>query len=139
MRVQYASRAAHLPERAQLRRWAKAAAQQAMDFTLRFVDEAEARAMNATYRHKDYATNVLTFIYASQPVLHGDIAICPRIVAREARAQGKPLKHHYAHLVTHGVLHLQGYDHENKKDAAQMEALEVALLARFRIPNPYGH
>ncbi|MBU6436516.1 MAG: rRNA maturation RNase YbeY [Betaproteobacteria bacterium] len=120
-----------------VRRWVQAALECDAVLTLRFVGDAEGRALNRTFRGKDYATNVLTFDYAHRPV-QADIVLCSPVVAREARAQGKPLLAHYAHLVMHGVLHAQGYDHEQPRDAERMEAREVALLARFRLPDPYA-
>jgi len=101
----------------------------------------DARELNRRYRGKDYPTNVLSFPYEPLPGertgLLGDIAICPAVVAREAREQGKPLRHHYAHLTVHGVLHLLGHDHETAEEAARMEAREVRVLAGLGIPNPY--
>ena len=100
--------------------------------------EAEARALNAQYRHRDYATNVLTFDYEREPVIMADLVLCGPVVEREAREQGKPLQAHYAHLLVHGTLHAQGYDHEtNERDALEMEALEVLLLGALGFPNPY--
>ena len=103
--------------------------------------EAEARRLNRDYRGKDYATNVLSFPYEAirserSPTL-GDLAICPRVVAREARAQGKRARDHFAHLTVHGTLHLLGYDHERARDAAAMEAIERRVLAGLGIPDPY--
>ena len=93
--------------------------------------------MNRDYRGKDYATNVLSFIYESTPVV-GDLVICLPVVLREAKEQGKPVNTHMAHLIVHGMLHLQAYEHEtNKQDAARMEAREREILARFGIPDPY--
>ncbi len=136
--VQYTCGAvSHLPERAQVRRWMRAAALSPLQATVRFVGEGEARALNAQFRSKDYATNVLTFVYETAPQVLGDIAICPRVVAREAKAQRKSVAAHYAHLVIHGALHLQGYDHERKRDAIIMEAMECEILKRFRITDPY--
>ena len=112
-----------------LRRWVKAALQQDARLTLRFVDEVEGRELNHTYRGKDYATNVLSFPYDTEPVICGDLVICVPVVEREAGEQGKALMAHYAHLVVHGVLHLQGYDHETSEaDADLMEAKEAAIL-----------
>lgn len=108
-----------------------------MRATLRFVDADEGRALNRAYRGKDYATNVLSFVYETCPV-SGDLVICTDVVRREAQDQGKPFKAHLAHMVVHGMLHLQGYDHETgQRDAARMEAREREILARFRIPDPY--
>ena len=138
--VQYACAAAPLPARAQIRRWVGAAQERPLRATVRFVDAEEGRALNRDYRGKDYATNVLSFVYDSAPVAVGDLVVCLPVVKREARAQGKPLQAHMAHMIVHGMLHLQGYDHETgAQDAARMEARERAILARFRIPDPYAN
>lgn len=137
--VQYASAASDLPSRAQIRRWVAATLEGPAEITVRIVEADEARALNQDFRHKDYVPNVLTFEYGeiSPGILGGDVVICAPVVEREAREQGKPLLHHYAHMTIHGVLHLQGYDHLDSEEAAAMEALEIRLLARFRIPDPY--
>jgi probable rRNA maturation factor len=135
--VQFASNAKKLPTRQQFRRWVKVALQQDVQMVLRIVDEIEGRALNQSYRGKDYATNVLTFVYDDSEPLYGDVVICAPVVAREAKEQGKELLAHFAHLTIHAVLHLQGYDHENKRDAEEMEALETALLLKLRYPAPY--
>lgn len=135
--VQYASDAKALPTRSQLRRWVNAAQEQDVQIALRIVDELEGRALNLGYRHKDYATNVLTFVYDDNDPLYGDVVICAPVVAREAQEQGKELLAHYAHLTLHAVLHLQGYDHERKRDAVRMEARETALMLKLRYPAPY--
>ena len=132
-----------LPERAQIRAWVRAAldvdAPHGGQITVRFVDAEEGQTLNRDYRGKDYATNVLTFPYDVEPIIYGDIVICAAVVAREAADQGKPLTNHYAHLIVHGVLHLQGYDHEiSAADAETMEAHERALLAGFGIADPYA-
>ena len=146
--VQLAVRAAGLPVRSTLRRWVGAALERNGAITLRFVGLAEGRRLNARFRGKDYATNVLTFVYddpsheaprvapGALPVA-GDIVICVPVARREARAAGRPLRAHLAHLVVHGVLHLQGHDHEDDRDADRMERREVEVLARFRYPDPY--
>jgi probable rRNA maturation factor len=136
--VQYASTADGLPTRSQVRRWARAALAGDASVTVRFVDAAEGRSLNAEYRGKDYATNVLTFVYDERKTRIGDVVLCAPVIRKEATAQGKTLAAHYAHLVIHGMLHLQGYDHERAADAAAMEARERALLARFRLPDPYA-
>ncbi len=137
--VQYASAAAHLPTRPQFRRWMKAALQQDAQVTLRVVDEAEGRELNKAYRGKDYATNVLTFVYDDVPApLCGDVVLCAPVVAREAQEQHKALLAHYAHLVVHAALHLQGYDHEDAREAEAMEALETALMAKLGYADPYA-
>lgn len=136
--MQYGCADERLPDRSQVRRWVKAAQEIAVQLTVRFVDAKEGRALNRDFRGKDYATNVLTFVYETQPVL-GDLVICTAVVRREAKEQGKPFKAHLAHMVVHGMLHLQGYDHETgAADAARMEAREREILARFGIPDPYS-
>ena len=137
--VQFASEADELPTRAQIRRWVAAALEHNAEITVRIVDAEEAQALNQDYRHKGYVPNVLTFEYGeiSPGVLGGDVVICAPVVEREAREQGKPLQHHYAHMTVHGVLHLQGYDHLDPADADIMESREAVILKRFRIPNPY--
>jgi probable rRNA maturation factor len=135
--VQYASDTRKLPARAQIRRWIKAAFQRDANITLRIVDEPEARELNRTYRGKDYATNVLTFVYDDTGQSSGDVVICAPVVAREAAAQHKDLLAHYAHLAIHAALHLQGYEHDNDADAAEMEALEIALMVKLGYPDPY--
>ena len=137
--VQYACDGPQLPSRAQLRRWAAAAREKRLSATVRFVGAAEGRALNRDYRGRDYATNVLSFVYEEGRAASGDLVICLPVVAKEAKAQGKPFKAHMAHMVVHGMLHLQGYDHETgPADAARMEARERAILARFGIPDPYN-
>ena len=135
--VQYASHCGGLPTRQQFRRWLKVALQQDLRCTLRIVDEAEGRQLNHDYRGKDYATNVLTFVYDDTVPLSGDIVICAPVVAREAAEQGKPCLVHYAHLTLHSALHLQGYDHEHEAEASGMEALETALMLKLGYPAPY--
>jgi probable rRNA maturation factor len=135
--VQYASGAQHLPTRAQFRRWIKAALQRDVNVTLRIVDGPEGRELNRNYRGKDYATNVLTFVYDDIEPLTGDVVICAPVVAREADAQHKDLLSHYAHLAIHAALHLQGYEHDSDADAAGMETLETALMLKLHYPDPY--
>jgi probable rRNA maturation factor len=137
--VQFASEASELPTRAQIRRWVAAALEHAAEITVRIVDAGEAQTLNQDYRDKDYVPNVLTFEYGeiAPGILGGDVVICAPVVEREAREQGKPLQHHYAHMTVHGVLHLQGYDHIDPADADIMESREAVILRRFRIPNPY--
>lgn len=135
--VQYATAAPNVPTRAQFRRWFKCALQCDVTITLRIVDEVEGRELNKNYRDKDYATNVLTFVYDEAQLLSGDLVICAPIVEQEAAAQLKDLADHYAHLTIHAALHLQGYDHVNEADAFEMEALETALMLKLRYPDPY--
>ncbi|MEI6620001.1 MAG: rRNA maturation RNase YbeY [Betaproteobacteria bacterium] len=119
-------------------RWIRHALANAADITVRIVDAPEAQDLNRSYRGKDYATNVLTFDYSRAPLVHADLVLCAPVVAREALAQGKSLQAHYAHLIVHGTLHAQGWDHENSlADARAMEAHEVALLAGLGFGNPY--
>ena len=134
--IQRASRASHIPSDTRLRRWARATLP-AATVTLRFVAEAEGRRLNREFRGKDYATNVLTFAY-NVAALTGDVVICAPVVAREARVQGKAVVAHYAHLVVHGLLHLQGHDHEEEAPAARMERRERAILRTLGYPDPYA-
>ncbi len=137
--VQYVSTAQSIPTRPQFRRWVQKALHKSLGMTIRIVDEAEGHELNKTYRGKDYATNVLTFVYDDMPsLLLGDVVICAPVVEKEAAEQGKSLMAHYAHLTLHAVLHLQGYDHENEADAAKMEALETQLMLKLHFPNPYA-
>ncbi len=136
--VQYACHAEDLPSRAEFRRWARAALKGGGQVTIRLVDTEEIRALNRDYRHKDYATNVLSFPYDTEPRLAGDLVLCPEVVAREAEEQGKTLDAHYAHLVVHGMLHLQGFDHEACEiDAERMENEETRILAALSYSDPY--
>lgn len=135
--VQYACHNDALPLRSQIRRWVKATLETDVQATIRFVDAKEGRTLNRDFRGKDYATNVLSFVYEPRPVV-GDLVICTPVVQREAKEQDKSFKAHLAHMVVHGMLHLQGYDHETgARDAARMEAREREVLARFGIPDPY--
>lgn len=135
--VQYAAGMADMPARSQFRRWVKAALERDVKITLRIVGEAEGRALNKDFRSKDYATNVLTFVYGDMAPLSGDIVICAPTVKKEAREQHKELHAHYAHLAIHAALHLQGYDHEHDADAAVMEARETAILLKLGYADPY--
>lgn len=153
--VQLASARVGVPHARTLSRWAEVAYSHSPPrrrpigaaVTIRIVGAAESRRLNRTWRGKDKPTNVLSFPAAPLPVPRGhaqetpelgDLAICAPIVAREARAQGKPAQAHWAHMVVHGVLHLLGYDHEIDRDAAQMEAREVKILAQLGYANPYA-
>ncbi|HRE16409.1 MAG TPA: rRNA maturation RNase YbeY [Rhodocyclaceae bacterium] len=137
--VQYACNQEGLPSRAAFRRWARAALEGGGQVTIRLVDADEGQALNAEYRGKDYATNVLSFPYDTDPRLVGDLVICHPVVLREAAAEGNTADAHYAHLVVHGMLHLQGYDHETSdEDAEIMEAEERRILAALGYPDPYA-
>ncbi len=120
-----------MPSAAKLRQWAALVPLQA---TVRIVGAREGRGLNRRFRGKDYATNVLSFPYGRE---EGDVVLCHPVIAREARAQGKTLCAHYAHLVLHGLLHLRGYRHEKKQEALRMERAEIRLLARAGFGNPY--
>jgi probable rRNA maturation factor len=134
--VQYALLAEGLPTRAQVRRWVKAALAQDAQITVRFVDAEEGQALNRDYRGKNSATNVLSFIYESVPVV-GDLVVCVPVVVDEAQTQHKSAAAHFAHLVVHGVLHLQGFDHETEADAQVMEARETEIVTRLGYAKPY--
>ena len=136
--VQYACNREGLPLRADFVRWARAALVGGGEITIRLVEAEEAQALNKEYRSKDYATNVLSFPYDTEPVVMGDLVICPSVVAREASEQNKPLAAHYAHLTVHGMLHLQGWDHDNDDDAEAMENEEKEILAALGYPDPYA-
>ena len=127
-----------LPHRETMARWMKAALEIDGEFTVRFVDEEEGRALNSQFRRKDYATNVLTFDYQREPVVMADIVICPAVLERQALEQNKPFRDHLAHLLVHGVLHAQGYDHLNDEEAEEMEARETEILTGLGFPNPYS-
>jgi probable rRNA maturation factor len=136
--VQYACSDAALPPRPFVRRCVQASLEGPAEVTVRFVDADEGRTLNRDWRHKDYATNVLSFDYEREPVVMGDLALCLPVVLREAAAQGKDAAAHFAHLIVHGMLHLQGYDHETgAEDAVRMEAREREILARLGYPDPY--
>jgi len=138
MTVQYAINARGLPSRARFRRWAHAALERDARLTVRIVGSSEARALNRHFRGTDRPTNVLTFVLRKRPRLEGDIALCAPVIAREARAGHRSAAAHYAHLVVHGVLHLQGYDHETERQARLMERRESRVVARLGFPDPYG-
>ena len=119
-------------------RWIRHALAADAEITVRIVGAEEGQALNRDYRHKDYATNVLTFDYAQDPLVMADLVLCAPVVAREAQEQGKTLQAHYAHLLVHGVLHAQGWDHETSEaDALEMEAYEVEILAGLGFDSPY--
>jgi len=134
--VQRASKASHIPPDASLRRWARATLTRRAEVTLRYVAESEGRRLNREFRGRDYATNVLTFVYGTNP-LAGDIVICAPVVAREAKSQGKRVAAHHAHLFVHGLLHLAGFDHAEDGEARRMEGRERRILASLGFPDPY--
>ena len=137
--VQIASRLPGIPDDRLFRKWLKAALPTPAELTLRVVNAAEGRNLNSTFRGKDYATNVLTFIYhpPGANILMGDVVLCAPVVAREARDQQKALAAHYAHLTVHGALHLAGWDHDSAREAKVMEAREIAILDALGYANPY--
>lgn len=138
--IQRMSRLPGIPADAAFRAWVRAALDHPAEVTLRVVNAAEGRNLNSAFRGKDYATNVLTFVYHEPRAERwmGDLVLCAPVVAREAREQGKALRDHYAHLTIHGALHLAGMDHEKTREAKAMEAREVELLAGFGIADPYS-
>ncbi|MDR1661322.1 MAG: rRNA maturation RNase YbeY [Azoarcus sp.] len=130
------------PKKHQIRRWAQAALLRDIEAAVRLVGETEGRELNKHYRGKDAATNVLTFSYDSDASddapLRGDLVLCVPVVAREAGEQGKSLDAHFAHLVVHGMLHLQGFDHKDKEDTERMEARERDILRALGYADPYA-
>ena len=153
MTVQYATSTREpLPPKPLLRKWIKAALAHDAEIALRIVDEAEGHRLNRDFRNKDYATNVLTFVYGDAQTdpdvlsgvsrdahpLAGDIVLCAPVVENEARQQQKNLMAHYAHLTVHGILHLQGHDHQEEAEAEEMEEMETRILARLGYEDPYA-
>ena len=133
-----ATHRAALP-RHKVTRWIRHALALDAEITVRIVDEDEGRQLNRDYRHKDYATNVLTFDYAQEPMVLADLVLCAPVVEREAREQNKTLEEHYAHLLVHGALHAQGWDHETSaEDADEMEAYETAIMEELGFADPYA-
>ena len=118
-------------------RWMRAALESPAQIAVRIVDADEGRALNRDWRGKDYATNVLTFDYEREPVVMADLVLCGPVVEHGAAAEGKTLQAHYAHLLVHGVLHAQGWDHERAADARRMEAREAQILLALGFANPY--
>ncbi|QBE64501.1 rRNA maturation RNase YbeY [Pseudoduganella lutea] len=143
--VQYAdTRLQETITRPQIRKWVKAALFAPAELTIRFVDAAEGQQLNLAYRGKDYATNVLTFAYnegeeiADDEPTRADIILCTDVLEREAAEQKKSVEEHTAHLIVHGVLHAQGYDHEEDDEAEEMESLETELLEGLGYADPYA-
>ena len=123
---------------ARVRKWVGVALAGPGEINVRIVGAEEGQALNRQYRGRDYATNVLTFDYARTPVVSADLVLCAPVVEREAQEQGKTLEAHYAHLLVHGTLHAQGYDHEaGEREALEMEALEILLMGVLGYPDPY--
>ncbi|HET6788926.1 MAG TPA: rRNA maturation RNase YbeY [Aquabacterium sp.] len=119
-------------------RWLRAALESDAELTVRMVDAEEGQALNRDYRQKDYATNVLTFDYAHEPVVMADLIICAPVIEQEALDQGKTLESHYAHMLVHGALHAQGWDHLEEDEAQAMEAREREILTRLGFEDPYA-
>lgn len=145
MELQVACKAAGLPSRQQFTRWAAAAIEAErlpVELVIRVVDEEESQALNHRFRDKNGPTNVLSFPFEAVPELElhhlGDLIICAPVVQREAAQQGKPEEAHWAHMVIHGVLHLQGYDHQMDSDAVHMEAREIRILQQLGFADPYA-
>ena len=133
-----ATHRAALP-RHKVTRWIRHALALDAEITVRIVGAEEGQQLNRDYRHKDYATNVLTFDYAQEPMVLADLVLCAPVVEREAREQNKSLEEHYAHLLVHGALHAQGWDHEtSEQDAQEMEAYETAILQGLGFADPYA-
>ena len=118
-------------------RWVRNTLEVDGEITVRIVDAEEGQALNREYRQKDYATNVLTFDYTQEPVVTADLVLCAPVIAKEAKAQKKTLEEHYAHMIVHGVLHAQGWDHELDEDGEVMELRETDILARLGFKNQY--
>ena len=118
-------------------RWIRNTLEVDGEITVRIVDAEEGQTLNRDYRQKDYATNVLTFDYTQEPLVTADLVLCAPVVAQEAKAQGKTLESHYAHLLVHGALHAQGWDHDEEEDAQVMELRETEIMQRLGFENPY--
>jgi probable rRNA maturation factor len=136
-----AEAAAHreLLSRSRVTRWIRHALAVDAEITVRIVDAEEGRKLNREYRKKDYATNVLTFDYQQEPTVMADLVLCAPVVEREAQEQNKTLEEHYAHLLVHGTLHAQGWDHEtSEEDAEEMEAYETDIMKEMGYEDPYA-
>ena len=136
-----AEAAAHreLLSRSRVTRWIRHALAVDAEITVRIVDTEEGRKLNREYRKKDYATNVLTFDYQQEPTVMADLVLCAPVVEREAQEQNKTLEEHYAHLLVHGTLHAQGWDHEtSEEDAEEMEAYETDIMKELGYEDPYA-
>jgi probable rRNA maturation factor len=127
----------HLLPRHRVAGWIRAALQHPAEMAVRIVGAEEAREINAEYRQKDYATNVLTFDYQHSPVVIADLVLCAPVIAQEAAAQGIEVQAHYAHLLVHGTLHAQGLDHDAEAEAREMEAVESQILQALGFSDPY--
>ena len=119
-------------------RWLKAALESDAELTVRMVDAEEGQALNRDYHQKDYATNVLTFDYTQEPVVMADLILCAPVIEREAQEQNKELVAHYAHMLVHGALHAQGWDHLEDDEAQAMEQREREILAALGFDDPYA-
>ncbi len=137
--VQFAVSRSGLPAPTLFRRWARAALLESAAVTLRLVNRAEALELNSNFRHRRYATNVLTFAYPDTRPLSGDIVLCIPVIREEARQQRKSLHAHLAHLTVHGMLHLQGFDHETGQDAELMEGIETEIVSKLGYADPYAN
>lgn len=124
--------------RHRVRRWLRAALERPAELTVRLVGAEEGRTLNHSWRQKDYATNVLTFDYQHEPVVVADLVLCVPVLDAEAREQGRSLADHYAHLLIHGALHAQGWNHDTEADARAMEARESALMRSLGLPDPWA-
>ena len=135
--VTYACDRTGLPSTQQLRRWVMAALRVDAEINVLIAEREEATQLNQQYRGKDYAPNVLTFAFSEDPMVAADIMICAPVVKEEAQQQGKSLMSHFAHMMVHGVLHAQGYDHEVEAQAELMEQIEIQTLTKLGYANPY--
>lgn len=126
-----------LPAESVMASWVEAAAERDVEMTIRFVDKEEGFLLNKTYRHKDYATNVLTFDYQHKPVVQADLVICVPVLIEQAKEQGKTFLAHLCHLIVHGTLHAHGYDHITDEEANVMEPLEIKILQKIGFEDPY--